>query len=55
MRVLDSLTQCNQMCVLLLYNQRDTYTWKDIKNISQIDVDELERRILALAHPKVKY
>merc|ERR1712176_468085 len=50
----DLVVHTYQMVILLLYNDRDTYSWKDIYNKLKIDKEELERHILALAHPKVK-
>eukprot|EP00483_Globobulimina_turgida_P001997 UN01999 len=43
------------MLILLLYNDRNRYTWKEIAHkLLPIPSAELERHILALAHPKVK-
>jgi len=41
------------MCVLLLYNNKDTYTYKDIKKLTGLQSIQLEKYILALAHPKI--
>jgi len=50
----DLVVHTYQMCILLLYNDRDIYSWKEIYSKLKIDKSELERHILALAHPKVK-
>jgi len=53
----DLVVHTYQMCVLLLFNDNDTLTWKQIIQKLKIDkseIQEWERHILALAHPKVK-
>lgn len=50
----DLVVHTYQMCILLLFNERDTYTFKEIAGALNIERSELERHILALAHPKVK-
>jgi cullin 3 len=43
-----------QMAVLMLFNECDVMTWKQIKDETGIEEDELERYVLAMAHPKVR-
>jgi len=43
-----------QMCILMLFNQKDIYTFHEISELTQIPASELSRNILSLAHPKVK-
>merc|ERR1719361_2679599 len=43
----------HQMCILLLFNDRIQWTWKEIYTKIGIDSVELKPRILGLYHPKV--
>lgn len=43
-----------QMVILMLFNTRDTYTFKEILDITQIPEAECVRHILSLAHPSQK-
>lgn len=43
-----------QMCILLLFNQTDTFTYDAILQNTQIPEKELRRQLLSLAHPKVR-
>jgi cullin 3 len=45
--------QTYQMCIMMLYNEKDSFTYQEIQERTQIPVRELERHILSLAHPKV--
>ncbi|ETO26906.1 hypothetical protein RFI_10226 [Reticulomyxa filosa] len=42
------------MCVLMLFNEHKVLSWQQIKTMTGIDEETLERHVLALAHPKVK-
>eukprot|EP00488_Nonionellina_sp_1-RS-2012_P002761 TRINITY_DN5572_c0_g1_i1.p1 TRINITY_DN5572_c0_g1~~TRINITY_DN5572_c0_g1_i1.p1 ORF type:complete len:170 (-),score=45.19 TRINITY_DN5572_c0_g1_i1:327-836(-) len=43
------------MLILLMFNHKDRYTWKEIYGkLAPIPPKQLERHILALAHPKVR-
>lgn len=42
-----------QMCVLMLFNDHEILTYQEIKQKTGIESEDLERHILALAHPKV--
>jgi len=50
----DLVVHTYQMCVLMLFNEHETISWKQMKATTGIDPDDLERHVLALAHPKVK-
>jgi len=53
----DLVVHTYQMCILLLFNDKDTYSWKEIVSLLKIEKNEMnewQRHILALAHPKVK-
>ena len=41
-----------QMCILVLFNTRDTYTLKEIRDETQIPEDELRRHLVSLCTPK---
>jgi len=43
-----------QMCILMLYNQADKYTFAEMLKLTSIPEEELKRHLLSLAHPKVK-
>jgi cullin 3 len=43
-----------QMFIMLLFNEKDSFTYQEIQDRTQIPLKELERQILSLAHPKVK-
>lgn len=43
-----------QMCILMLFNKADTYTYQQIRDLTQIPEMELQRHLLSLAHPEVK-
>eukprot|EP00463_Aulacantha_scolymantha_P000488 TRINITY_DN1299_c0_g1_i1.p1 TRINITY_DN1299_c0_g1~~TRINITY_DN1299_c0_g1_i1.p1 ORF type:complete len:628 (-),score=103.46 TRINITY_DN1299_c0_g1_i1:126-2009(-) len=43
-----------QMCILMLYNHGDTFTYKEIQEQTCIPESELPRQLLSLAHPKVR-
>lgn len=43
-----------QMCILVLYNQKDSFTFKEILDVTGIEKEELKRHVLSLAHPRVK-
>ncbi|ETO24401.1 hypothetical protein RFI_12758 [Reticulomyxa filosa] len=42
------------MCVLMLFNQHEILTWKQMKTLTGIDQDALEKHVLGLVHPKMK-
>lgn len=42
------------MCILALYNSKNEYTYKDLKDLTSIPDKELQRHMISLAHPKVK-
>merc|ERR1712154_337186 len=54
----DLVVHTYQMCILLLFNDKDCYSWQEICAALKIDSaaerQEWERHILALAHPKVR-
>jgi len=43
-----------QMCVLMMYNHSDKYTFAEIQKTTNIPEEELQRHLLSLAHPKIK-
>jgi len=43
-----------QMCILMMYNHADKYTFSEIQKTTSIPDEELQRHLLSLAHPKVK-
>jgi cullin 3 len=43
-----------QMCILMLFNSRMTYSYAEIRELTNIPDKELQRHILSLAHPKVR-
>eukprot|EP00475_Leptophrys_vorax_P035106 TRINITY_DN57500_c0_g2_i2.p1 TRINITY_DN57500_c0_g2~~TRINITY_DN57500_c0_g2_i2.p1 ORF type:complete len:512 (-),score=153.39 TRINITY_DN57500_c0_g2_i2:54-1589(-) len=45
--------QTYQMCIMMLYNEKDSFTYSEIQDRTQIPAKELERHILSLAHPKI--
>jgi cullin 3 len=42
-----------QMCILMLYNHGDVFTFRQIQELTRISEAELGRHLLSLAHPKV--
>jgi len=50
----DLVCHTYSMCILLLYNEKDTWKWSEMHRKLGIEKSELERHVLALAHPKVK-
>jgi len=46
--------QTYQMCILMLYNRAETYTYAQIAKLTNIPDKELRRHLLSLAHPRVK-
>jgi len=50
----DLLLHTYQMCILMLYNHGDSFTYEEIKKATAIPDQELERHLLSLAHPKVR-
>jgi len=50
----DLLLHTYQMCIMMLYNNGDSFTYDEIKKATGIPDQELERHLLSLAHPKVR-
>ena len=42
------------MCILMLYNNYDVLSFKQIEDMTKIPEIELQRQLLSLAHPKVR-
>jgi len=43
-----------QMCILMMYNHADKYSYAEILKSTAIPDEELQRHLLSLAHPKVQ-
>jgi len=48
------VVQTYQMCILMLFNEGNTYSYAQISQLTKIPDKDLRRNLLSLAHPKVR-
>jgi cullin 3 len=48
------LVHTYQMCILMLFERKEVFTYAEIKAETKIPEQELQRHLLSLAHPKVR-